>query len=63
MSKVDNYGLIILTTWSSEHASIDSYCIPISFMMANKSRYVRGKIFDSGNKNSAINLQQLKKTS
>ena len=30
-------------------------------MMEDKSRYVRGKIFDGGNKNSAIKLQKNKK--
>ena len=29
-------------------------------MMADKSRYVRGKIFYGGNKNSAIKLHQIK---
>ena len=42
------------------HASIASYCIPIYFMMTDKSRYVRGKIFDGGNKNSAIKLHKIK---
>ena len=29
-------------------------------MMEDKYRYVQGKIFDGGNKNSAINLYQVK---
>ena len=31
-----------------------------AFMMEDKSRYVQGKIFDGGNKNSAIKLRQIK---
>ena len=32
----------------------------VSFMMADKYRYVRGKIFDGGNTYSAIKLHQIK---
>ena len=37
---------------------MNCFFIQISFMMEDKSRYVRGKIFDGGNKNSAIKLQK-----
>ena len=42
------------------HASIASYYILISFMMKNKYQYVRGKIFDGGNKISTIKIQHIK---